>query len=135
MTLETAKRIVFEQGDNASKEARAVVSGGMTICELTADGSRTYPWIKVLPTKTDAESSIKQALKLRREKETSSNNKKQLKQEPIVTLTKEQEVVPTQVSEEESPVEDKTISIHTIISKCKQKLCELWKMLDEIVVE
>ena len=57
MTFETANRIIHEQGEYANKEAQAVVRGGMTICELTADGRRTYPWIKVLPTKTDAESS------------------------------------------------------------------------------
>jgi hypothetical protein len=135
MTLETAQRIVQEQGEIASKEAMAVVRGGMTICELTADGRRIYPWIKVLPTKTDGESSIEQALKLRREKNMPSNKKKLAKQEANVTPTKVQEVVSSQVSKVESPVEDNSISIHTFISKCKQKLCELWKMLDEIVVE
>ncbi len=41
MTLETAKRIVREQGEEACKEALAIVRGGMTICEISADGRRT----------------------------------------------------------------------------------------------
>ena len=77
MTLETAKRIVAEQGESASKEAQAVVRGGMTVCELTNDGHRTYPWIKVFPSETDTESSIEQAIKMRRAKKMSSSmNKK-----------------------------------------------------------
>lgn len=135
MTFETANRIEQEQGEFANKEAQAVVRGGMTICELTADGRRTYPWIKVLPTKTDAESSIEQALKLRREKKTTSSKKKLAKQEANVTPTKVQKIVPTQVPERESPVEDKSTSIHTFISKVKQKLREFMKVLDEIVDE
>ena len=62
MTLETAKRIVQEHGELASKEALAVVRGGMTICEKKADGSRKYVWVKVKPTLTDDESSIDVAL-------------------------------------------------------------------------
>ena len=54
MTLETAKRIVREQGEDSNKEARAVVRGGMTICEKNVDGSRKYIWVKIMPTKTDA---------------------------------------------------------------------------------
>ena len=63
MTLETAKQVVREQGEQASKEALAVVRGGMNICEKMADGSRKYLWVKVRPTKTDDESSIDVALK------------------------------------------------------------------------
>ena len=135
MTLETAKRIVSEQGEKASKEARAVVRGGMTICEFTADGRRTYPWIKVLPTKTDAESSIEQALKLRREKETSSNKKKLVKQESIMTPVKASETASVLVPKEESLPRDKALSICVLISKGRQKLREFLKALDEIVVE
>ena len=58
MTLETAKRIVREQGEQANKEALAVVKGGMIYIERTKDGRRRAPWIEVLPTKTDEESSI-----------------------------------------------------------------------------
>ena len=135
MTLETANRILLEQGENASKEARAVVRGGMTICELTADGRRTYPWIKVFPTKTDAESSIEQALKLRQEKKTASNKKKQSKTEPVVTIVKTHEIIPVLVPKEESPADETPLSIYSLISKGKQKLRDFMKILDEIVIE
>lgn len=62
MTLETANRIIKEQDEYTNKEAMAVVRGGMTICELTTDGSRTYPWIKVCPTKTDRECTTEPTL-------------------------------------------------------------------------
>ena len=134
MTLETAQRIVQEQGEIASKEAMAVVRGGMTICEITADGRRTYPWIKVLPTKTDAESSIEQALKLRREKKTTSSKKKQ--QKSGVNPIKVSNIVPVQIPDKGvSLIENKPFSIDSLISKAKQKLREFMKVLDEIVVE
>ena len=66
MTLETAKRIIEEGQPN--KEAEAVVRGGMNICEVQADGRRKYRWVKVQPTKTDAESSIEVALEKRPKK-------------------------------------------------------------------
>lgn len=136
MTLETAKRIVLEQGKDSNKEAQAVVSGGMTICEITTDGRRTYPWIKVLPTKTDVESSIEQALELWRATKMASNKKIQPKQEPVISPVKTPEVISIQVSnEEESPNEKDLFSIYSIISKWKLRLQELWKVLDEIVVE
>ena len=136
MTLETANRIVLEQGEDASKEAQAVVRGGMTICELTADGHRTYPWIKVMPTQTDEESSIEQALEIRRAKKTPSNNKKEPIKESIVTPVKTPENVPIQIPEEAaSLIENKPSSFDLLISKTKRKLVELWKILDEIVVE
>ena len=109
MTLETAKRIVAEQGESASKEAKAVVRGGMTICELTNDGHRTYPWIKVFPTETDTESSIKQAMKMRRAKTSSKIIKSKL--EPVVTPAKASETTPIQVlNEKESPDEKNAFS-------------------------
>ena len=136
MTIETAKRLVLEQGESTNKEAQAVVRGGMTICELTTDGRRTYPWIKVFPTKTDEESSIEQALEMRRAIKTASNKKKQPKQEPVVAATKAPELVPVQIPEEGvSLIENQPFSIDSLISKGKRKLCELWKILDEIVVE
>ena len=70
MTLETAKRIVREQGEEACKEALAIVRGGMTICEKNVDGSRKYIWVKIMPTKTDEESSIDVALENRRKRNT-----------------------------------------------------------------
>ena len=136
MTLETAKRIVAEQGESASKEAQAVVRGGMTVCELTNDGHRTYPWIKVFPSETDTESSIEQAIKMRRAKKMSSSMNKKTQPEPVVTPAKASEIAPVQVlNEDESPDEQNTFSIYSLISKGKQKLLELWKEIDEIVVE
>lgn len=135
MTLETANRIVLEQGEKTNKEARAVVRGGMVICELTVDGRRTYPWIKVYPTKTDNESSIEQALEMRHAKKTSPSMKILSKQEPVLVPSKEPEVVPVQVPEEKSTIEEKSFSIYSLISKGKQKLLELWKEIDEMVVE
>ena len=135
MTLETANRIVLEQGEKTNKEARAVVRGGMVICELTTDGRRTYPWIKVYPTKTDDESSIEQALEMRRAKKKSSSKKIQSKQELVMAPAQEPEVVHVQVLQEESAVKDNSFSIYSLISKGKQKLLELWKEIDEMVVE
>ena len=102
----------------------------MTICELTEDGRRTYPWIKVMPTKTDGESSIEQALKIRQGKNTKT------KQEPVVTPVKTPTTAPVQVSyEEEIPKEKDSFSINSFISKKKQRLLEMWKEIDEILVE
>lgn len=135
MTLETAKRILLEQGEDSNKEARAVVRGGMTICELTPDGHRTYPWIKVLPTKTDEKSSIEQALEMRRTMKMASNKKMHPQQEPVADSVKTLETVPVLVPKEKSLLEDKAFSIYALISKGKQKLRELMKLLDEIVIE
>ena len=135
MTLETAKRIVQEKGDHAPKEALAVVRGGMTICEFTTDGHRTYPWIKVLPTETDAESSIEQALEVRQAKKTASNNKELYSKDPVVTPVKAPETVPVLVPPKETSVENNPLSIYSLISKGKQKLHKLMKLLDEIVEE
>lgn len=138
MTLETAKRLVLEQGENASKEARAVVRGGMTICECREDGRRTYPWIKVLPTKTDDESSIDLALKMRRALKQSFNPPKQQKPEsqPIVFSNNiHVEVPPHSLNIEESFNENQKFSISTVISNVKEKIRKLMIYLDEIVVE
>ena len=75
MTLETAKRIVREQGEDSNKEARAVVRGGMTICEKNVDGSRKYVWVKVKPTMTDDESSIDVALENQRKRKNKTDFK------------------------------------------------------------
>lgn len=135
MTLETARKLVLEQGEYADKEAQAVVRGGMTICEQSADGHRTYLWIKVFPTKTDAESSIKQALEVRQTKKTASNKKKQLSKDPVKVPVENQETAPVMIPKEESPTEETTLSIYSLISKGKQKLRDFMKILDEIVVE
>jgi hypothetical protein len=135
MTLETAKMIVLELGEYANKEAKAVVRGGMTICEQAADGRRTYLWIKVFPTETDGESSIEQALEVRQAKKTASNNKKLYRKYPVVTPVKASVTVPVPVPKEESSVKNNPLSIYSLISKGKQKLRELMKLLDEIVEE
>ena len=73
MTLETAKRIknggnvqgqdirTYEKFELLNKEADAILRGGMYICEEQENGNRKYIWIKVIPTKTDEESSIELA--------------------------------------------------------------------------
>ena len=48
MTLETAKRIVLEQGEDSNKEAQAVVRGGMVMVMRDKDGCRSHPWIATL---------------------------------------------------------------------------------------
>ncbi len=135
MTLETAKRLVLEQDMYANKEAQAVVRGGMTICEQAADGRRTYLWIKVFPTETDGESSIEQALEVRQAKKTVSNKKKQPKKDPVKIPVENLETAPVMIPKEESPIEETTLSIYSLISKGKQKLRDFMKILDEIVVE
>lgn len=127
--------IVLELGEYANKEAKAVVRGGMTICEQAADGRRTYLWIKVFPTETDGESSIEQALEVRQAKKTASNNKKLYRKYPVVTPVKASVTVPVPVPKEESSVKNNPLSIYSLISKGKQKLRELMKLLDEIVEE
>ena len=102
MTLETARKLVLEQGEYADKEAQAVVRGGMTICEQSADGHRTYLWIKVIPTKTDAESSIEQALEVRQAKITASNKKKQLWKDNVTAPVKTPETAPVPITKEEA---------------------------------
>ena len=135
MTLETAKRLVLEQDEYADKEAQAVVRGGMTICEQAADGRRTYLWIKVFPTKTDAESSIEQALEVRQAKITASNKKKQLWKDNVTAPVKTPETAPVLITKEEAPTDDTPLSIYSLISKSKQKLRDFMKILDEIVIE
>ena len=135
MTLETAKRLVLEQGEYANKEAQAVVRGGMTICEQSADGRRTYLWIKVFPTKTDGESSIEQALEVRQAKETASNKKKQPRKDLVAIPVENIETAPVMIPKEESPTEETTLSIYSLISKGKQKLRDFMKILDKIIVE
>ena len=134
MTLENAKRIVLEKGENADKEARAVVRGGMIICERGEDGRRTYPWIKVKPTTTDNESSIEQAIEMRRAMKLSFTMQETPKQP-----TSEKNIAPPRpvhIPITEKPlVEDEPFSIYTFIAIVKNKVLEFLKMLDEIVVE
>lgn len=136
MTLETAKRIVLEQGDTACKEARAVVRGGMTICELTPDGRRTYPWIKVFPTESDKQSSIEQALAKRRGQRRLSDNQKQTQEEIVVSPSVVTEkVVARPPMDEVAPIEKQPFSIGKLLLNMKNKFREFMIVLDEVVVE
>ena len=124
MTLETAKRIIEEGQPN--KEAEAVVRGGMNICEVQADGKRKYLWVKVLPTKTDAESSIEAALEKRQKKA------RKPVAEPKPQENTGQPAVTTQSSEkkvEMQPVQP------TFLDRLKKKAKDIWQELDSIVIE
>ena len=134
MTLETAKRIILEQGENANKEARAVVRGGMTICELGDNGRRTYPWIKVKPTATDNESSIEQAIEMRRAMKLSFTMQEKPKQPTPEKNIAHPRPIHNPVTEKPL-VEDEPFSIYTLIAIVKSKVLKFLKMLDEIVVE
>jgi hypothetical protein len=140
MTLETAKRIVREQGDDSNKEARAVVRGGMTICEISADGRRTYPWIKVLPTETDEESSIELALKMHNQKKqpiSKSSTKaithpsKAIVEETSITIHSE----PTVSKKMDSPDSKEVHPFLQLIAYLKKKFEEFVKVMDDFVEE
>lgn len=124
MTLDTAKRIIEEGLPN--KEAEAIVRGGMNICEVQADGRRKYRWVKVLPTKTDEESSIEAALE-----------KFQKKACKPVTESKpqektEQSVVTTQISKKEVETQP---AAPTFMDRLKNKAIMIWHEIDNIVIE
>ena len=130
MTLETAKRIVREQDEEACKEALAIVRGGMTICERKKDGSRKYVWVKVKPTMTDKESSIDMALENRRKRITrkSSNT--------LVGLTQTEPVAPiAPIAPNLSSETDKQIVRLSLFERLKNKALEIWHEIDSIVVE
>ena len=134
MTLETAKRIVLEQGDYANKEAQAVVRGGMTICEFTTDGRRVYPWIKVLPTATDAESSTDLAIREYRKRKELRNRKNKIKEEstssPVPVL--QHKLVIPQINESKQKGSN---PLSVISSKIKNKFDEFVKIMDGMVDE
>lgn len=130
MTLETANRIVQEQGELASKEALAVVRGGMTICEKMADGSRKYVWVKVKPTMTDDESSIDVALenqRMRKTRQPSTAPKGQAQTEPVAPIAP---IAPNLSSET-----DKQFVRPSFFERLKNKALEIWHEIDSIVVE
>lgn len=140
MTLETTKRIVREQGDDSNKEARAVVRGGMTICEISADGRRTYPWIKVLPTETDEESSIELALKIHNQKKLSISRlstkaiyapTKAIVEEATATIHSE----PTIPKKMDNPNSKDVDPFWQLIKYLKRKFEEFVKTMDELVDE
>ena len=130
MTLDTAKRIVREQGEVACKEALAIVRGGMTICEKKADGSRKYVWVKVKPTMTDDESSIDMALENQRMRKTrlsSSAPIGQAQTEPVIPNV----TMPSVLSNET----ETQIARPSFFERLKNKAVEIWHEIDSIVVE
>ena len=130
MTLETAKRIVREQGEDSNKEARAVVRGGMTICEKNVDGSRKYVWVKVKPTMTDDESSIDVALEILRMRKTSLLSPTPIgraQTEPVIPNV----TMPSNLSNES----ETQIARQSFFERIKNKAVEIWHEIDSIVVE
>ena len=130
MTLETAKRIVREQGEEACKEALAIVRGGMTICEKNVDGSRKYVWVKVKPTMTDDESSIDVAweiLRMRKARLLSPTPIGQAQTEPVIPNV----TMPSNLSNES----ETQIARQAFFERIKNKAVEIWHEIDSIVVE
>ena len=130
MTLETAKRIVREQGEEACKEALAIVRGGMTICEKNVDGSRKYVWVKVKPTMTDDESSIDVALEILRMRKTSLLSPTPIgraQTEPVIPNV----TMPSNLSNES----ETQIARQSFFERIKNKAVEIWHEIDSIVVE
>lgn len=130
MTLETAKQIIQEQGEQASKEALAVVRGGMTICENKEDGSRKYLWIKVKPTKNDEESSIDAALKKHHEMyfRRPTKVKEESASQENNSLSESNNSTPEKEENEEMPHP-------SFLERLKKKVIEIWQKIDEIVIE
>ena len=130
MTLDTAKRIVREQGEVACKEALAIVRGGMTICEKNVDGSRKYVWVKVKPTMTDDESSIDVALEILRMRKTSLLSPTPIgraQTEPVIPNV----TMPSNLSNES----ETQIARQSFFERIKNKAVEIWHEIDSIVVE
>jgi hypothetical protein len=130
MTLETANRIVQEQGEQASKEALAIVRGGMTICEKKADGSRKYVWVKVKPTLTDDESSIDVALEKQGKRKTRQPSTVPIEQSQTESVTSNEPLAPNLSSETEIQ-----IVRSSFFERLKNKVVEILHEIDSIVVE
>ncbi len=130
MTLETAKRIVREQGELAAKEALAIVRGGMTICEKKSDGSRKYVWVKVIPTMTDDESSIEVALENQRKRKTRQPSTVPIEQSQTESAISNDPIAPNLSSETETQ-----LVRPSFFERLKNKAMEIWHEIDSIVVE
>ncbi len=129
MTLETAKEILKDISRLPNKEAEAVVRGGMNICEQVEDGRRKYVWLKVKPTKTDDESSIALALAKYRLAKDSQNKLKTPKAEhKVAPAPPTPQTAPIQVTH---PIKQP----RSMSQRIKKKLWELWKEIDEVVIE
>lgn len=142
MTIDTAKRIKDNQLVRAAsinipdvlKEACAVVRGGMNICENLEDGTHKYTWIKVLPTKTDEESSIELAMKKYQMKK-KTHTKESNQQEILCQRTTHQlsvVVPPTPLVEAEK---DETIYLYKLALKIKKVFYDFVKLMDQYVDE
>lgn len=130
MTLETAKQIVEDSTLTRNKEAEAVVRGGMTYCEQKDNGERVYLWLKVHPTKTDEESSIKEAIQNyqnRKNKRTTIKENELLTQDPVKTNQEATEI--------ETPTTDSPITLSQLLKKIKRRMWDLWQQIDAIVIE
>lgn len=130
MTLETAKRIVREQGEVACKEALAIVRGGMTICEKNVDGSRKYIWVKVKPTMTDDESSIDVALEILEIRKT-----RLLSPAPIGQTCTEPFIPNVAMLSNLSNETETQMVKQSFFERLKSKIVEIWHEIDSIVVE
>jgi hypothetical protein len=130
MTLETARKIVLEQGEVACKEALAIVRGGMTICEKKSDGSRKYVWVKVKPTMTDDESSIDVALEKQGKRKTRQPSTVPIEQSQIESVTSNEPLAPNLSSETEIQ-----IVRSSFFERLKNKVVEILHEIDSIVVE
>jgi hypothetical protein len=140
MTLDTAKRIVRERGEVACKEALAIVRGGMTICEKNVDGSRKYIWVKIMPTKTDEESSIELALKMHNQKQQPIPRPstkaiyaptKAIVEGPTATIHSE----PTIPKKMDNPDSNRVHPFLQLIAYLKKKFEEFVKVMDDFVEE
>ena len=91
-----------------------------------------------MPTRTDDESSIDQALKMRRAMKISVNTTKQPKIEPkpiVFSNNVREDAPPHSWNEEDSLNKNREFSISTVISIVKEKIRKLVIYLDQIVVE
>lgn len=129
MTLDTAKEILKDNSRLPNKEAEAVVRGGMNICEQVEDGRRKYVWLKVKPTKTDDESSIALALaKYRLAKDSRNKLKVQKVEHKVAPAPPTQQTAP-------KPITHPIKRPQSMSQRIKKKLWELWKEIDEVVIE
>lgn len=144
MKLETAKRIktegyvqrqdvrTYEQFMLLNKEADAILRGGMNICEEQENGSRKYTWIKVLPTKTDEESSIELALKKHQKRK--QPRKSILPENKVPAPEPKQSIVPAPIQDNNSD-ENNVVPIIRFAIRIKKKFYNFVKMMDEFVDE
>jgi hypothetical protein len=115
-----------------NKEADAILRGGMNICEEQENGSRKYTWIKVLPTKTDEESSIELALKKHQKRK--QPRKSILPENKVPAPEPKQSIVPAPIQDNNSD-ENNVVPIIRFAIRIKKKFYNFVKMMDEFVDE